>query len=549
MHFPAICTVSTACVCSARVSYARHRMGAPLLTSMLSVELLEEIGRHLQHLPTIGILNRALALRCNATAKKLGRIRVFSSVFAMIHPQIIRGGGYGGDPLLFKAIAALASSFVKSSEMHPPPPASVHVFRGAVAVAHAQAQQQRSCQCERWQYGSMHHQQTEHAVLSYLVDSCPQALLMQDGVFRSPLHLALACRTHHTNIRLLMPRDPSALLRLLLAVDDCADTPLHVALQTGSDPSVVAMLVDHPHQRVLEMKNGYGFTPLHAAVFYDKARVYGAPVVRLLRGECAASPCGNQDLLLETDTDGETPLHLALFSGKAQPDVVRLLVDTRGLVLCTQSEKEILVGQNMFECQRDTPLQMALQAGLPLEILQLLVDAEQDVLRMPNTIDNSGDFVLDTPLHHALKQGRPLAVVEILVDTRCQVLLMENHCLDLPLHTALKCGAAVEVIAHLVHRARHIVDFLLLLGVGNETALHVAVRHHASAAVVQLLLGGPPVHDRNGPLASNRASQCPLLATDDHGHTPCELAVLHAAPPSVVYLLSGTIFGADDLLG
>jgi len=514
---------------------------APLLTSMLSVELLEEIGRHLEHLPTVGILNRALALRCNATAKKLGRVRVFSSVLAMIHPQIIRGGRYGGDPLLFKAIAALALSFVKSFERHPPPPASVHVFRGAVAPHH--------CQCEQWQHGGMHHQQTEHAVLLYLVDSCPQALVMQDGVFRSPLHLALAYRTHHTNLRLLMPRDPSALLQLLVAVDDCADTPLHVALQQGADPSVVAMLVDDQQKLVLGMKNGYGLTPLHAAVYYDKARVYGASVVRLLRGECAASPHGNQDLLLETDTDGETPLHMALSSAKAQPDVVRLLVDTRGLVLCTRSEKEILVGQNMFECQCDTPLQVALQAGLPLEILQLLVDAEQNVLRMPNTVNASGDLVLDTPLHHALKQGRPLAVIEILVDALWEVLLMQNHRLDLPLHTALKCGAEVQVIAHLVHRARHIVDFLLLLGAGNETALHVAVQHHASAAVVQLLLGGPPVHDRNGPLAFNRASQCPLLATDDHGHTACELAVLHAAPPSVVYLLSGRIFGADELLG
>ena len=320
-------------------------------------------------------------------------------------------------------------------------------------------------------------------------------------------------------------------------------SPLHMALQAGNKPAVVALLEAGAS---LDTVDGDGDTALHdAAVSQNDPQ---AELVHLLlkQGACvdAANNCGIP------------PLHVALQAG-IKAGVVALLEagaslsakDNEGYTAlhsaaCSQNDPQaelvhLLLKQgasaDMVNNREQMPLQTALKAGNKPAAVALL-EAGASLA----AVDGDGD----TALHYAVsrKKDPQAELVHLLLKHGASLEVYNNEGVS-PLHMAVKAGNKPAVVALLEAGAS-----LAAVDRDGQTALHYAVsrKKDPQAELVHLLLkhgASVEVVNNKGHTPMRKAMKChnesgALALLEGGAHMDLHKAVLHGFTLCAEFLLS-----------
>jgi len=389
-------------------------------------------------------------------------------------------------------------------------------------------------------------------LLRAIVQRFPGALMQKDMRQGStPLHVALSCPMLVDGIAALLPPDGHGGFHgeLLVIQDHSGQTPLNVALRHGAGQRVVEQLVDDLEQ-VLTLECDELLTPVQLLALNCRETLHPELFAAIhMSGHGTHPPMA----LLNTDSNGETALHVALrntdYRGMAGliNQLIPDLIDPEQQVLLVRNLRDVSTTQRPGEAvwENDTPLHMALKKGLALDTLVLLVDnIHFEVLLMRNTVNLQNAMRKDTPLHLAIKGARDIDVVRAMMDPAGRVLMVACANKDLPLHTALRkyrqhgpadrelCPATIK---YLVETASHAhTDYFTHTGQHGDTALHIALKNSAPEEVLVLLLQA----DARMLLVHNEmALQDDALSPHRRSDTPLHVALRALCPLEVVQLL------------
>ena len=447
------------------------------LTKLLSVELLELIGRHINALPTVNAFHRVVALRNNIERRTPAQVRKFASIMTMIGQNIIEGNLY--------LLPMVPLDYNATFNSH----------RSNALLFHAINKTAGMTLVDRM------------LLLQSIVSRFPQVMMLRDGETHTPLHTAVLARNTLFEITPFL-EEYTELMNVdrLLFADILKDTPLHVAIAYQVPYETLEKLID-VEQKILTMQNSDGFTPLHA-LFCHCGNFLAAAYVRLL--SFPDSPVDNNALLLLVDKEGNMPLHMALkieiesdgdtvhnLMSIDFAEIVKLLVDTNQDVL---EHKNRSIVHPEDESSHDaiatnTPLHLAVQRRMSWTVLQLLIDQHEHVLPLRNSVDQRGNAQFATALHIAIELALPEDAISGLIDHGARVLLVRNYFSDMPLHTSLRkktrfnLASQEESCKNLIRRGVEAhADFLLIIGHGGDTALHVAAKHDTAISIIRMLV-------------------------------------------------------------
>jgi len=431
------------------------------ISSYLSTEILEMIGRTMDSLHTVGLWNQVLALRHNNNRPQPGQMRSFSSAVEMIQQDMIEDDPTSsfGEALLFRVIH--------------------NTFRH---------------QCPR-----------TRTILNLMVKRYPAAMERQNSRGDTPLHTALTYTNDVDDLVFLLldgDFDSGKFDDTVLTIQNMnAETPLSLASSNQTSADLLKMLIDTTESVLRTVCRDF-LTPLQTLIYYATDNIDMEAIAALVSRVDLKHPSG---VLLNQDVDDETALHIALLASdhKKTHDLINklipVLIDPEQKVLLVKNRKSMpsQPGENtVFET--DTPLHLALKKHMHLKTLRLLIDRHNNVLCLRNSANLQGIVHNDTPLHLAIKDTRKINVIQALVDPEGLVHLIRNRCGDMPLHTALrKCtqhGANTRlhkqnIILFLMRAAMAAHDdFILQVGQHGDTALHVAIKNDAPLRVVQALV-------------------------------------------------------------
>ena len=266
---------------------------------------------------------------------------------------------------------------------------------------------------------------------------------------------------HAESVKLLIDKGANA-----NQIDNNGDTPLHVAIKSGGDFTVVKVLIERAN---LGIQNKDDQNVLHVAVRYHKVD----SINFILNHKQAPA------LITTTDIDGLTPIHLAVSLG---------YFDTTEKLL---KRPQVTIFGNTIQGKNIIHLAAANSNAI---LLSLLLDSF-------NTLHliNEGDNKLCTPLHDAADKGQ-LKQVEILLDRGAMI----KSTVDgfSPLHNACLQGH-LSVVKKLIER--HPFESHLFTHNKDtpfkDTPLHLAARS-GHAAIVKFLLDSGMLITHNNQQAS-----------------------------------------------
>jgi len=183
----------------------------------------------------------------------------------------------------------------------------------------------------------------------------------------------------------------------------------------------------------------------------------------------------------------------------------------------------------------------------------LLIDHNQKVLSLCSSLIPAGEPEFDTPLHLAIKAGMDFDCICLFIDEQREVLLIPNATNDTPRHTSLrKCTQHettgrtlnMDIIAHLISLSLlKDVNFLRLTGNYGDIVLHIALKNNASSDEVWQSQADYPLHIA---LKFKREDVFECLIHEDNevlkrtncnGDTPLHSALKDAMPVRVIHEL------------
>ncbi|KAI5332760.1 hypothetical protein L3X38_022889 [Prunus dulcis] len=193
-------------------------------------------------------------------------------------------------------------------------------------------------------------------------------LRMENSEKDTALHVAVRYR-HDGVVAQLMKADPE----LCCFTNSAAESPLFLAVRTGSPSIALYILNESPSDRPLSFQGTNGVTALHAAV--TRRRLTHQGIVATMVSK-------NHEIIKQADDIGWTPLHYAALSGNLKAT-------------------QLLIGKGKSACYiLDTlglsALHIAAYAG-HTKILEELIGSEPATCDLVNHKDNEGN----TPLHLA----------------------------------------------------------------------------------------------------------------------------------------------------
>jgi ankyrin repeat protein len=232
--------------------------------------------------------------------------------------------------------------------------------------------------------------------IAALLEACPQALTDQDVHGDTPLHIACRCRSTEKHlVQMLLTSCPTA--ASMTNIEGL--TPLHVACRyyAPNKEGIIGLLVDtYPYALRSHIK-------------------VGSPGPRK-----GASPL--------TEIKGTDHAIIDPSAGMRTKDSVDLRFDA--------TDPQIRDGAY--------PLHMAIVAGAPLAVVEMLIKEADDVLLKANKFG-------ETPLHSALMCRRDSDMVQVLIGCGPgAVRLQEKQHGNLPIHTAATAGLSVNVAKCLI---------------------------------------------------------------------------------------------------
>ena len=323
----------------------------------------------------------------------------------------------------------------------------------------------------------------------------PVALTIPNAAGDTPLHCALhSVMDEALKLRILPQNDPVMLSDLLMMQNVKHMTPLALAVKTYriDDQEAIMLHLINVEETVLFIKVDFSFTLLQSLIYHCSNNVHPS-VIQLLEKKDGNDATVNDNLLLVTDTEDETALHLLLqveITDSVHNNLstcVPLLIDSMRRILLVKNCKSVRDNDAGELLMRDTPLHIALSQS----IIELLIDEDKKVLMSRNSADTHGYAQYDTPLHLAIQNDYELDVIKLLVDDTSQVMLVKNYHENNPLHEIMsrpRQNVAAAVQMFLLGKGLKHADYLLHKGVEGATALHFAIEYSASFPVLQAIV-------------------------------------------------------------
>ena len=372
---------------------------------------------------------------------------------------------------------------------------------------------------------------------------------------RTPFHLAVL--SHREKVAIALIKNFSYVLRIN-EKDKNGRHALHEVCENGSE-NLVRTLVNQCNDNTrnnlrfnliagVHMRDGQGNTPLHIALLHGRGIMAlllinelgcnkdekGHEGRSLLHSACLGSSPGLVAKVsefvspLETDDNGDTPLHVALLHGR---------------------EGAALALISIFECNKDEKghggrslLHSACIGGNP----KLVARVSKCV--SPLETDDNGD----TFLHRALLHGDEIVALPFINGLGCNK-DEKGHGGRSLLHSAC-LGRNPKLVAK-------VSEFVSPLETDDngDTPLHVALLHGREEAALSLISifgcnkdekgheGRSLLHSaclgRNPGLVAKVSEFVSPLETDDNGDTPLHVALLHGREEAALALIS--IFGCN----
>jgi Ankyrin repeats (3 copies) len=181
---------------------------------------------------------------------------------------------------------------------------------------------------------------TTGAVVRVLLERRPESVRSTNDAGLTPLKLALKTKNHDTAVLAAVEGLAEAWPDSILVADEEGRLPLHV-VSSWSVPwtaALVQRLVDL-RGHALQVSDKQGKTPLHHAVQFSNDNAADSPTVEVIQFLVRKSP----NLILETDSKGRLPLHIAAISQSRK--AVRVLVELGGMPNFT-----LLTTTDSFHC-------------------------------------------------------------------------------------------------------------------------------------------------------------------------------------------------------
>jgi len=488
------------------------------LLSMLSQELVEKIGRKLNNLQYAGMWNIASALQSHGNARKQhGVCREFNNAVPMVNSMVLHGSLHSVSTLDLGPYDARHDPLIFSCIRH--------------GMTHAQ--------------GSGKMQQ----IIRSVVQRFPAAISLQNSSAQSPLHFLLQYPDVTCNdLRALMPNSIEFEDSVLTSLNSHAQTPLLALLRCQRAWAIVPHLIDS-NQDVLTMCDKSGSVPLHFCFYNIKEAI----CMRLFAALAAkANNRHKTKTLVAQDSKHETPLHVLLSQLELQAVrdmavvLIPKLIDCGQKVLLLKNRK-LVPGGNIDQFQTDTPLHILLKKHphtVPFHTFCLLIDNNQEVLLERSSFCTRGQCDRDTPLHLAIKANMSFGVIRKLIDRDKDVLLIANGCDDLPLHTVLRtCTMEGDPTRHTKHSTvQYLMDqskskdpgIFARHGQFGDTVLHVAIRCNLSFRILSNIIETCP---EIRTVANNAR-----LSNDEAGDTPFHLAIKAGKSWGIIWLLIDSDF-------
>ena len=292
------------------------------------------------------------------------------------------------------------------------------------------------------------------SLLKSLMSVAKSALSTLDSDEKTPLHLMAGCGLSLGVVKTAIVAHREA----CGVTDSLGRTPLHWAAYRGVDEDVIDLLF-RSWRAAAHERDDCGDYPLHLLAKGDVS--FGLFKSVLDEYEVAGWMCGG---------GGRTPLHWLSSVGRC-PDAVMLLLSMFGEMMVMKSDDD-----------GATPIHLAAEKGVSKEFLQLLLCAKT-IGSLPT--DSKGR----TPLHSAAIEGGSVDNIDSLLKFSRE----RNHdllsCRDVdgntPLHLAVGNGASLEVVELLVREG---VGAVSARNDQGRTPLHVGVAVGGDEDILHLLL-------------------------------------------------------------
>ncbi|KZV28202.1 ankyrin repeat-containing protein [Dorcoceras hygrometricum] len=301
------------------------------------------------------------------------------------------------------------------------------------------------------------------------------------------LHVA-ARYGHDDVVYYIASKDPSVIfLRNFIG-----DTALHVAVKTGNESTVKALVVIQLHHMQthaavendadssLGMTNKRGNTVLHEALISGQESI----ALYLIREDPI--------LVYYTNKHEKYGLHLAIESGLANcvSSILECLTDSR----CTN---------NLFKME--SPIKMAIM-NKRQDILEIILASRSNLIDLQ-------DYEGRTPLHYAASLGY-VEVIDYILERHPSGYLQRDNMGEFPIHRASAEGH-VDAVILLLNKCQ--VDPVELLNHRGQNILHVAVERAGKLDIVLYILREPRLHEL-------------VNMGDISGNTPLHLASMYLNP-------------------
>lgn len=258
-----------------------------------------------------------------------------------------------------------------------------------------------------------------------------------------PIHAAIPRKYSLEVIQAIVEAYPGA---LKTALQFSNHLPLHLAIESKAHAKVIRYLIDR-RPRSAAMKASDGSLPIHL-LLADPNMVKLKLIQRLVEA-CPGS-------LKVGDANMKLPLHLALEQNNIDVSIIRYILEKDKLALKVASRDGNL------------PLHCAVFSKCPLEVIQLIADANLDCLNQPNAMGQ-------LPLHIAVEKKCDVEVVSFLIEQNKQAVAVKAKERDLPLFVAMSHEYPFDVITSLVSAFP---DVLKMTNSKGDYPVHVAIKRN-----------------------------------------------------------------------